>query len=97
MGAPLGVDKEKQEGIGMAIELPQKGDKSSAELVREGWERRATYDEPRLTELVEMYQELGYEVYLESLNPSEETGCAECLKAAPEKYTTIYTRKSAGV
>ena len=77
----------------MAIELPQKGNKSSMELIKEGWEKRATYDEGRLAELVEMYQELGYEVFLKSFEPIEETGCAECMKIAPEKYTTIFTRK----
>ena len=77
----------------MTIELPKKGGKSSAELIKEGWERRATYDETRLAELVEMYQEVGYEVYLKTFEPAEETGCAECMQVAPEKYTTIFTRK----
>jgi len=79
----------------MTIELPEKGDKSPAELTNEGWQKRATYDETRLAELVELYQELGYEVYLKTFEPAEETGCAECMLIAPEKYTTIFTRKLA--
>lgn len=78
----------------MASETPQKGNKNPAELVKEGWERRATYDEGRLSELVELYQELGYEVYLKDFDPAEEPGCAECMQLAPENYKTIYTRKS---
>ena len=70
---------------------------SSAALVGAGWEKRATYDEPRLSELVEMYKELGYEVCLQQFNPGEETGCAECLKVSPEKYKTVYTRKAVDI
>ncbi len=77
----------------MNTKLPEKGNKSSADLAKEGWQRRATYDETRLAELVEMYQEVGYEVYLKTFEPAEETGCAECMQVAPEKYTTIFTRK----
>jgi len=69
---------------------------SSAALIAAGWEKRATYDEPRLSELAELYKELGFQVYMHPFNPDEETGCAECLKCAPEKYQTLYTRKAAG-
>jgi NAD-dependent dihydropyrimidine dehydrogenase PreA subunit len=69
--------------------------RTSAALTGEGWEKRATYDEPRLSELADMYKELGYEVYLQPFNPDEATGCAQCLKVSPEKYKTIYIRKAA--
>ena len=71
-----------------------KNKKTSAALAGEGWERRATYDEPRLSELVEMYEGLGYAVYLKPFDPDEERECTECMKVSPEKYETIYTRKS---
>ncbi len=58
------------------------------------WERRTVADEPRLSELVEMYEELGFEVQLEDFNPKEEGAeCTECMKENPEKYKVIYTRK----
>ena len=79
----------------MVTDATEKNKKTPAVLASEGWERRATYGEPRLSELVEMYEELGYEVYLKPFNPDEETSCAECMKVSPEKYETIYTRKSA--
>lgn len=66
---------------------------NAAKLADEGWERRSSYDEPRLSELVEMYQELGYEVRLEALDLEEEPGCSACLKANPEQFKTVYTRK----
>ena len=63
------------------------------ELAREGWEKQTTYDEPRLSEMVAMYQEINFEVHLEPFNPDEDPGCTECMKTSPEIYKTIYTRK----
>ena len=78
----------------MVANATEKNKKTSAALAGEGWERRATYCDPRLSELVEMYEELGYEVYLKPFDPDEERECAECMKVSPEKYETLYTRKS---
>ena len=66
------------------------------ELVLQGWQRQATYDEPRLSEMAEIYEELGLEVHLEPFHPDEEPGCAACLASMPEQYKTIYTRKKPG-
>ncbi len=63
------------------------------ELKAEGWEKRTTYDEPRLSEIVEMYEEMDFEVRLEPLRPDEEPGCSECMKISPDRYKTIYTRR----
>ena len=59
-----------------------------------GWERMTTIDEPRLSELVELYEELGMDVLLRPVS-AEELGqeCAECVLAEPERYRTIYTRR----
>ena len=65
------------------------------ELSHEGWERQTTYDEPRLSEMVAMYEEIGFEVHLEPFNTDEEPGCTDCMKTSPEKYKIIYTRKKA--
>ncbi len=62
------------------------------ELAREGWVKRTTYDEPRLTEMAELYGELGFEVHLEPFSPGDEPRCAECMKEAPGRFSTIYTR-----
>ena len=61
-------------------------------LIRQGWERQATYDEPRLSEMVETYLEIGLEVHLEAFHPDKEPGCTDCMTATPEKFKTIYTR-----
>jgi hypothetical protein len=66
------------------------------QLESQGWERRTTYDEPRLSEIAETYSEMGFEVHIEAFNPDEEPGCITCMKERPELYKTIYTRKVAG-
>ena len=70
-------------------------DKSrDAELERLGWVRRFVADELRLSEAVELYKSLGYEVRLEPAvfdETSEE--CKKCLLYQDcDKYKTIYTR-----
>jgi hypothetical protein len=64
------------------------------ELTREGWQKQSTNDEPRLSELVEAYKEIGYEVHLEPFQPEEEPGCKECIKSQADRYKTIYIRKN---
>ena len=69
------------------------GTSRQKELAQLGWERQATYDEPRLSEMAEVYEEIGLEVHLEPFDPDEEPGCTDCMAAMPQKYKTIYTRK----
>ena len=67
--------------------------KKNDELAREGWEKKITYDEPRLSEIVEAYEEMGFEVRLEPFDPDDEPGCIECMKAAADRFKTVYIRK----
>lgn len=62
-------------------------------LIGEGWEQRATYDDPRLTEMVEMYKEIGLEVHLEPFCAENERGCTGCMQLTSDLFKTIYTRK----
>jgi hypothetical protein len=64
------------------------------ELEKQGWIKQTTYDEPRLSDIVEMYEEMGLEVRIAPFNPDEndEPGCSECMNAQPDRYKTIYTR-----
>ena len=62
-------------------------------LISEGWEKKATYDDPRLSEMVAMYEEIGLEVHLEPFDAENEDGCTGCLQLSPERFKTIYTRK----
>ena len=63
------------------------------ELARQGWIRQATYDEPRLSEMADIYRDIGLEVHLEPFHADEEPGCSNCMAKLPERYKTIYTRK----
>ncbi len=63
------------------------------QLRAQGWSRMATYDDPRLTEMVQMYEELGFEVRLEPFCGESGQECSECLRSEPERFKTIYTRK----
>jgi len=45
-------------------------------LIKKGWQKQATYDDPRLSEMVEMYAEIGLEVHLEPFNAENESGCS---------------------
>jgi len=63
-------------------------------LTEQGWERQSTNDEPRLSELVQMYRDIGCEVHLEPFHPEEEPGCSECMQMAADRYKTIYVKKN---
>ena len=66
----------------------------SEEYDLSGWERQTTTDEPRLSELVEFYEEIGFEVLLRPVVPAElGQECTDCMMAEPDRYRTIYTRK----
>ena len=66
------------------------------ELTRDDWQKQSTNDEPRLSELAEMYKDIGYDVHLEPFHPEEEPGCTECMKLQADRYKTIYIRKKSG-
>ncbi len=65
------------------------------ELENQGWVKQFTADEPRLSEAVEEYQELGFEVHLEPLDPLQMPvgECAGCLMVHCDRYKIIYTRR----
>jgi hypothetical protein len=69
-----------------------KKSKKEEALEPEGWKRMATYSEPRLSEMVEEYKELGFEVRIEDVDLDSED-CAECIQLEPESTKTIYVRK----
>ena len=48
----------------------------AATLKKEGWNRQFVAGEPRLSEAVELYREMGFDVLLEPL--SAESECEDC-------------------
>ncbi len=70
------------------------------ELERQGWQRRFVAQEPRLSEAVSEYEELGFEIHLEPFDPQAkgEGGCTVCFEnpQAAAQFKTIYTRPGRG-
>ncbi|GAB4253666.1 hypothetical protein [Deferrisoma sp.] len=66
-------------------------------LESEGWIRRSIACEPRLSEIVETYRSLGFEVRLVpaiTVCRAAKTGCSSCFEAegAAEHYRAVFTR-----
>ncbi|MFH1242492.1 MAG: hypothetical protein V1689_09030 [Pseudomonadota bacterium] len=71
-------------------------------LRRQGWSRQFVASEPRLSEAVEMYREVGFDVHLEPLSQDQKTHgetqsasgdeCRQCFEGFEDLYNVIYTR-----
>ena len=63
-------------------------------LEKEGWVKQTTIGEPRLSEIVELYKSIGYEVRLESVNTDDlDDECRRCYEAEVDEVKTVYVRK----
>lgn len=67
------------------------------QLLAKGWVKQFMSDEPRLSEMVEEYTALGFQVHLEPVDPAScagGSGCTACFEM-PEvaaKFKIIFTR-----
>ncbi|MCF8032092.1 MAG: hypothetical protein K9K66_02480 [Desulfarculaceae bacterium] len=71
-----------------------------AQLSAQGWVKQFMADEPRLSEAVEEYRALGFEVHLEPVDPvacGQEGGCTACFSEpeAAARLKIIFTRSGA--
>lgn len=81
---------------------PSAGDDVGDKLMREGWILRTTIGEPRLSELVENYKSMGYEVHVEYFGDATQSsadgqGCTTCFDAADrsdekQRWGSVYVR-----
>ena len=62
-------------------------------LEREGWVRQTLIDEPRLSELVELYESLSCEVLLVPFDPKLDADQCNACFSDPDRYKVIYTRE----
>jgi len=63
-------------------------------LKEEGWVRQFTASEPRLSEALNLYKSLGFEVHLEPVKPSQfDEECRACIEGEMGRCKTIYTRR----
>lgn len=86
-----------------AVKIPLKLIKGGkeADLLSEGWVKQTTIGEPRLSEIVENYRQLGYEVHVVEHREEAGTGagCNTCFTAGAEMgqvYGDVYIRKGKG-
>jgi len=71
-------------------------------LESQGWRRQFTAADPRLSEAVEMYKELGFQVHLEPLPTQEKSRngkardagkmCRTCFEGTEDQYSIIFTK-----
>jgi len=66
--------------------------KTTQEMEREGWKMASVTGGAHLKRTMEMYKEMGFETYLEAVNPEECAGCTACYKSANETIYRIYTK-----
>jgi hypothetical protein len=79
------------------------------ELEKEGWVKQFVASEPRLSEAVNLYTELGFEVRLEPLPKGQECDtcsgpeghlekeeCRICFEGFEDQYKIISTRRRTG-
>lgn len=63
-------------------------------LEKEEWVKQTTIGEPRLSEIVGLYESLGYEVRLEPVKLDElDEECRKCYESEVDKVKTVYVRK----
>ncbi|MBI5441368.1 MAG: hypothetical protein HY900_09180 [Deltaproteobacteria bacterium] len=72
-------------------------------LASEGWQRQSVLSEPRLSEAVELYESLGFEVRLvpvldEGAAEGQGGACVSCFGADgdPGRFQVVYTRPRTG-
>jgi hypothetical protein len=66
----------------------------SEELEKKGWIKRTTIGEPRLSEIVELYKSLGYEVRVEPVRLDElDDDCRRCYQDDIDAVKTVYIKK----
>jgi hypothetical protein len=67
----------------------------NSEALRRGdWALASISGGDHLQRMVDMYKELGLEVYLEEIDPGECRECRVCYEAGNETMYRVYTRAS---
>ena len=66
----------------------------SEQLKKDGWIKCTTIDEPRLSEIIEEYESLGFEIHLEPVKLEDlDEECKRCYKDRIHKIKTVYVRR----
>lgn len=63
------------------------------DLEREGWQVRFVGSEPRLSEVAELYRDLGFAVRVEDYTPPPDCGeCRTCLESAAGGLKVVWVK-----
>ena len=66
----------------------------SVKVEKQGWVKRTTIDEPRLSEITELYTSLGFEVRVEPVKLDElDEDYKKCYKNIIDELKNVYVRK----
>ena len=57
------------------------------------WQEVAIDGESHFKRITDMYEELGFEVRLEEVNPEQVEQCTKCLQERGERVYRVYTRR----
>ncbi len=73
-------------------------DYNHAELISQGWERRFSVQDPRLTEMANYYNSIGFETLVVDGVIGDESQCSSCFDVSgfDGKFKTLYTRGKTG-
>ncbi len=58
------------------------------------WERTFTIEERRVSEYLDLYESIGYDVRVEPASPDEIQECQACFKVDFDNLRTIYIRRN---
>ena len=61
------------------------------------WQEVAIDGEKHLKRLVDMYEELGFELRLKEVKPEDLEQCTQCLEESGEKIYQVYAWRKSGV
>jgi hypothetical protein len=69
-----------------------------SELISQGWERRFSAQDPRLTEMANYYNSIGFETLVVDGVIGDESQCGSCFDVSgfEGKFKTLYTRGKTG-
>ena len=68
--------------------------KTNEQLEAEGWKLASITSGEHLKRMLDMYEELGIEVYVKKTSAKECLNCTECYKEDKAFISKVYTRSS---
>jgi hypothetical protein len=75
-------------------QLSEVSGQKNLELEAAGWQHRFETEAIRTGELIDLYQDLGFEVTTRKIAPQEiGPECAGCAIVACQRYVALYTRR----